>query len=97
VIGVVECDHLAFRNEEVDWQIWIAQGDQPYPCRYVITSKLTDGGPQYSIQIREWKTGSKVAADDFSFKNSTKAEKVDQKDLVEMNDLPKNFKMGGAQ
>jgi hypothetical protein len=24
VIGGVECDHLAFRTEEVDWQIWIA-------------------------------------------------------------------------
>ena len=23
VIGGVECDHLAFRTEEVDWQIWI--------------------------------------------------------------------------
>ena len=27
VIGGIECDHLAFRTEEVDWQIWIAQGD----------------------------------------------------------------------
>ena len=31
VIHGVECDHLAFRTREVDWQIWIAQGDQPYP------------------------------------------------------------------
>ena len=38
VIGGVECDHLAFRTAEVDWQIWIAHGDKPYPCRYVITS-----------------------------------------------------------
>jgi len=39
VIGGTECDHLAFRKKEVDWQIWIAQGDNPYPCRYSITSK----------------------------------------------------------
>jgi hypothetical protein len=26
VIRGVECDHLAFRTKEVDWQIWIAQG-----------------------------------------------------------------------
>src|SRR5262249_26953276 len=37
VIGGVECDHLAFRTEEVDWQIWIAHGARPYPCRYTIT------------------------------------------------------------
>jgi len=57
VIGGVECDHLAFRAQEVDWQIWIAQGQTPYPCRYVITSTFMDGGPQYAIQIRDWKTG----------------------------------------
>jgi hypothetical protein len=39
VIHGVECDHLAFRTKEVDWQIWIAEGARPYPCRYVITSK----------------------------------------------------------
>jgi hypothetical protein len=33
VIRDVECDHLAFRTKEVDWQIWIAQGARPYPCR----------------------------------------------------------------
>ena len=32
VIGGVECDHLAFRTAEVDWQIWIAHGDAPYPA-----------------------------------------------------------------
>jgi hypothetical protein len=26
VIHGIECDHLAFRTKEVDWQIWIAQG-----------------------------------------------------------------------
>jgi hypothetical protein len=40
VIGGVECDHLAFRTKEVDWQIWIAQGSRPYPCRYVITAQF---------------------------------------------------------
>jgi len=98
VVGGIECDHLALRTEEVDWQIWIAQGDRPYPCRYVITSKLIAEGPQYSIQVRDWKTGDEVAADDFSFKNPTKAKKIDLKDIAEKTDeFPKNFEMGGAK
>ena len=52
VIRGVECDHLAFRTDEVDWQIWIAQGDRPYPCRYVITSPKVKGSPQYTIDVR---------------------------------------------
>ena len=97
VIGGTECDHFAFRTKDVDWQIWIAQGDNPYPCRYVITSKHIANGPQYSIQISDWKTGNDVAADDFSFKNSTKAKKADLKDVAEMADMPKNFTSGGVQ
>ena len=97
VIGGEECDYLAFRNEEVDWQIWIAQGDRPLPCRYIITSTKIAESPQYSIQFRDWKTGDEVAAEDFSFKNPTNAKQVDLKDIAEMIDLPKNFTPGGAQ
>src|SRR5262249_4405239 len=43
VIRGKECDHLAFRTEDTDWQIWIAQGDVPFPCRYVITSRKVKG------------------------------------------------------
>lgn len=94
VIGGVECDHLAFRKKEVDWQIWIAQGDKPYPCRYVITSKQVAGGPQYSIQLSDWKTGDAVAPDDFAYNNSTNAKKIDLKDLPNAEDLPSNFVRG---
>jgi len=96
VIDGVECDHLAFRQEEVDWQIWIAQGERPYPCRYAITAKQVDQHPQYTIQVRNWRTGDEVAADDFAFKNPTNAEKIELKTLQEMmSDLPKHFIVGG--
>lgn len=97
VIGGVECDHLAFRTKEVDWQIWIAQGSRPYPCRYVITSKQINGGPQYSIQISDWKSGAEVAPHSFVFKNTTNAKKIDVKDLPNTDDLPENFVRGDTQ
>jgi hypothetical protein len=97
VIGGVECDHLAFRTKEVDWQIWIAQGARPYPCRYVITSKLVANAPQYSVQIGDWKTGDGVASVDFSFKNPTNAKKMDLKDLPDTDDLPKIFVREGSK
>lgn len=46
-----ECDHLAFRTAEVDWQIRIAQGDVPYPCRFVITTKTIAGWPEYTLEF----------------------------------------------
>jgi hypothetical protein len=100
VIGGKECDHLAFRNKEVDWQIWIAQGDQPYPCRYVITSKLVADGPQYTVQVSNWKTGKEVAANDFAFNAPADAKKVEVKNLKNMkgmSELPSNFETGVTQ
>ena len=98
VINGVECDTLAFRKNDVDWQIWIAQGERPYPCRFVITSKLAPGDPQYTIQFRDWKFGANVAADDFAFKNASDAKPVELMDIKDkVGDLPENFKLGEAK
>src|SRR6516164_7919658 len=98
VINGVECDTLAFRKGDVDWQIWIAQGERPYPCRFVVTSKLANGDPQYTIQFRDWKFGSGVAADDFAFKNVSNAKQVELKDVRDkLGDLPANFRLGATK
>jgi len=93
VINGMECDSLAFRTEEVDWQIWIAQGDKPYPCRYVITTKTMANGPQYSVQISNWKAGDEVAARDFTFKAPAGTRQVEMEELKGTGDLPENFVM----
>ena len=84
-------------NERVDWQIWIAQGSRPYPCRYVITSTKVAQAPQYSITIRDWKTGDEVRSEDFSFKNATSATKKDLAHLPNMDELPQIFAVGGRK
>jgi len=91
VIDGKECDHLAFRTEEVDWQIWIAQGDSPYPCRYVVTTKTVEGWPQYTVDLRDWKTGSEVAADDFAFKPPPGAQKLKPGEFPDADELPSVF------
>jgi hypothetical protein len=98
IVGGQECDHLAFRAKDVDWQIWIAQGDKPYPCRYVISTKTVDLSPQYSIQLRDWNTAGNAAAS-FEFKNETGATKVEFAKLGEadLDELPNHFSTGGAQ
>lgn len=97
VIGGVECDHLAFRTVEVDWQIWIAQGERPYPCRYIITSTKVEQGPQYGIRISDWKTGTDVMADDYGFDNKTGAKQVGLDALPDIDELSDHFAMGEAK
>lgn len=56
-----ECDHLAFRSETADWQIWVAQGDTPHPCRLTITTREVAGWPTYTLDFSDWGKGAAPA------------------------------------
>jgi hypothetical protein len=87
VIRGQECEHIAARSDNADWQLWIAKGDRPYPCRLVITSTDLAESPQYTIDIRSWKTGSDVAADSFKV-DVGNAKKIDAAELANFNEVP---------
>jgi len=54
MVAGVKCDHLAFRTQFVDWQIWIADGDQPLPYKYVLTTMDDPAHPQYLVLMSNW-------------------------------------------
>ncbi len=81
-VGGVAAHHLAFRTPQVDWQIWVKEGDEPLPLKYVITTKWTTGAPQYSVQFSNWNTKPAIAANRFGF--------VAPKDVVRLDALPVN-------
>lgn len=85
VIGGVECDHVAFRAEDLDWQLWVAQGENPYPCRYQVTSRKIDGSPDYTLTVWNWGKGAAKA--DFAFKPAEGAVKVEIKDLTGLDEV----------
>jgi hypothetical protein len=92
VIGGVECDHLAFRTKDVDWQIWVAQGDRPYPCRYEITSTQVSRAPAYSLDLRSFKTGP-IAPATFAFQAPASAKKLNPGELKDFDELPAIFSL----
>lgn len=77
VVGGVKCDHLAFRGKDVDWQIWIAEGNKPLPKKYVITSKLVPGEPQFTAYITAWNLAPKLPEASFSFKPPKNATRIE--------------------
>ncbi|WP_266181070.1 DUF2092 domain-containing protein [Dyella humicola] len=60
------CEHFAFRQEGVDWQLWVRQGDKPLPCRLVITTTDDDAKPQYAATFT-WDASTPVPESAFSF------------------------------
>jgi hypothetical protein len=53
-IAGVPCNHLAFTQESIDWQIWIEDSDQPVPRQVLITYKDEPGWPQYLARLTNW-------------------------------------------
>jgi len=47
------CDHYAFRQGTIDWQIWISTGSKPLPRKIVITNRADEARPQ-SISVIDW-------------------------------------------
>lgn len=97
IIGGTECDHLAFRTDEVDWQLWIAQGDAPYPCRFAITSRKVSQAPEYSITIRNWRTGAAAAAGFDTAAATGKTGTTLEEFIAAVRPFPPSFTTGGNQ
>ena len=99
VVDGVECEHLAFRGHDTDWQIWIQTGAQPIPRKYVITSKTLAGAPQYTLRIKEWKTDPITDADAFAFKAPEGATKVglDSDVMMEFDEIPPGTATGAKK
>jgi hypothetical protein len=83
IIGGVRCDHLAFRNPVVDWQIWIADGARPLPYKYVLTTRNDPALPQYIVLMSDWNVAPEVSGDLFRFsppKGAKKTNFISRKD-----------------
>ena len=52
-VGDDLCDHYAFRQTNIDWQIWITVGSKPLPRKIVVTNRADEARPQ-SVALIDW-------------------------------------------
>ena len=96
VIDGVECEHLAFRNFDTDWQLWVQVGDKPIPRKVVITSKTLNNAPQYTFRVKSWRSGFEPPPDAFTFAPPAGAAKLDPNNLMFLDELPPEAPTGGS-
>lgn len=77
VVGGVKCHHLAFFGKEVDFQIWIEDGNRPLPRKFIITSKWISKAPQFTVLIRDWNVSPEFTEDMFLFVPPKDAQKIE--------------------
>lgn len=74
-IDGVPTEHYAFREKDMDWQIWIAKGDKPLPKKLVIIDRTDETGPTYVARL-SWVENPTYSAQDFAFTPASDAKPI---------------------
>jgi hypothetical protein len=76
-IGGILSEHLAFRTQNLDFQVWVASEDDPLQTRLVIDYKDYPASPQYRADFRDWNFKPEVNDSLFVFKPADGMQKIE--------------------
>jgi hypothetical protein len=71
----VTCEHYAFRQPGLDWQVWIQLGDHPLPRKLVLTTTTDEARPQHT-SVLTWNLAPSFSAEAFVFDPPDDAHKI---------------------
>lgn len=74
-IDGVPTDHYAFRQKDVDWEIWIQKGAQPLPKKVVIVDRTDPAHPTYTARLT-WNVNPTFTPADFAFQPGKDAKQI---------------------
>jgi hypothetical protein len=75
VVDGVTCEHYAFRQPGLDWQVWIQLGDHPLPRKLVLTTTTDEARPQHT-SVLTWNLAPSYSDDAFVFDPPADAHKI---------------------
>jgi hypothetical protein len=71
----VATTHYAFREPEVDWEVWIKDGDQPLPVKMSIVDRTDPARPAFTTRLK-WTANAPVSDADVTFKPGKDDKKI---------------------
>ena len=74
-IAGVKTAHYAFREGDIDWQIWIEQGEKPLPRKVVIVDRRDPANPAYVARLN-WVLNPPLTDEDFAFRPDPDAKRI---------------------
>jgi len=74
-VGGTTCEHYAFRQDGVDWQLWIQRGGYPLPRKLVITTTTDPARPQASA-VYTWNLAPSADESAFQFSPPSDARRI---------------------
>jgi hypothetical protein len=74
-INGVTCEQYGFRQDGLDWQLWIQLGQNPLPCRIVLTTLTDEARPQHTATY-SWNLAPSFDDNTFVFRAPTGAKPI---------------------
>jgi hypothetical protein len=90
----VTTEQYAFRQEGLDWQIWIQKGEYPLPRKVVLTTLTDDARPQYTATYT-WNLAPSFNDASFVFVVPANAQRIRLAEIADPDATPST--PGGAQ
>ena len=74
-IDGVKTTHYAFREPEVDWEVWIQDGDRPLPRKLAIVDRTDAARPTFTARL-SWTVNPTFNDSEFTFAPGADAKKI---------------------
>ncbi|HSL68767.1 MAG TPA: DUF2092 domain-containing protein, partial [Longimicrobiales bacterium] len=82
------CQHYAFRQEGLDWQVWIQNGDYPLPRKIVLTTLTDEARPQLEM-VYTWNLAPSFNDGAFAFEAPKDAKHIPIAEVTPMAGVTK--------
>ena len=76
MVNGVPCEHFAYMEPGLNWEIWIENGKRALPLRLAMTYKQVPNFPRFMIEYKDWNLDPKLKADIFVFKAPANSKQI---------------------
>ncbi len=77
MVNGVPCEHFAYMEPGINWEIWIENGKRALPLRLAMTYKQVPNFPRFMVEYKDWNLNPKLKKDIFVFKAPVNAKQTE--------------------
>ncbi|MDR2016157.1 MAG: DUF2092 domain-containing protein [Burkholderiales bacterium] len=87
-VNGIACRHYAYRQRDLDWQMWVPEEGMPLPIRFAAVNRALALRPQF-ISHTKWEQRGSFDKAIFEFKPPADARRVTLKEIPEKKKVPR--------
>jgi len=77
MVNGVPCEHFAYMEPGINWEIWIENGKNALPLRLAMTYKQAPNFPRFLVEFSDWNLKPKLSPETFVFKAPADSKKIE--------------------